>query len=61
MSPAELRELNESHKGNQPWEHISAAVGYSVFDSDLDNNVKEVYIRADKQMYENKAKMRASR
>ena len=58
---SELRDLNESDKGAQPWEHVSAAVGYSVFDSGMDNNVKEVYIRADKQMYENKAAMRATR
>ena len=27
---SELRELNESDKGEQPWERVSAAVGYSV-------------------------------
>ena len=58
---SDLRELNSSNKGDQPWDHVSAAVGYSLFDPDIDKNVKEVYIRADKQMYENKAKMRAKR
>ena len=55
---SELRKLNESDRGEQPWEYVSAAVGYSIFDFDTDNSVKEVYIRADEQMYENKAEMK---
>lgn len=56
-----LRGLNESGGGEKPWEQVSAAVGYSAFNPDTDTNVKEVYIRADRQMYENKSEMRAGR
>ena len=39
-------------------EHISAAVGYSVFDPEKDRVVEDVFKRADKAMYENKREIK---
>ena len=41
---------SEIHDG----EHVSAAVGYSIFDPKVDKNVDDVFKRADKEMYINK-------
>ena len=45
----------------QPWEKISAAIGYALFDKDLDKTVQDVFKRADKAMYERKEAMKATR
>ena len=45
---------SKAHDG----EHISAAVGYSTFDSSDDKTVDDVFKRADKAMYENKREMK---
>ena len=39
-------------------DHISAAVGYSVFDPEKDRVVEDVFKRADKAMYENKREIK---
>ena len=45
----------------QPWEKISAALGYAVFDPNQDNCVDDVFKRADHNMYERKKAMKATR
>lgn len=49
--------------GNEktPWEGVSAAVGYALFDPSRDKDVESVFERADKEMYEQKKRMKAIR
>lgn len=42
----------------EPWEQISAAIGYAIFKAGADNSVEDVFKRADDSMYENKKKMK---
>jgi len=51
-----LVETSASAEG-EPWEKISAAIGFSVYDGD--DTVKDVFRRADYNMYECKKKMKA--
>ncbi len=41
-----------------PWERISAAIGYALYEDSLDSSVKSVLIRADRKMYQNKREMK---
>lgn len=43
------------------WEQVSAAVGYAKFDKNIDDSIKNVFDRADKDMYIHKVAMRAQR
>lgn len=43
-----------------PWQKVSAAVGYAVYDPAIDKNVDSVFKRADKAMYEDKTSMKRS-
>ncbi len=45
----------------QPWEQISAAIGYAKFDKTVDKNVENVFKKADKAMYDRKVSMKAER
>ncbi len=45
----------------EPWERVSAAIGYAAYDSNADMNVLTVFERADKAMYEAKTEMKAGR
>ena len=45
----------------ESWEKVSAAIGWSKFDPDIDRNVDNVFKRADHNMYENKKEMKAVR
>ena len=49
--------------GNEktPWEGVSAAAGYALFDPSRDKDVESVFERADKEMYEQKKRMKAIR
>ena len=42
----------------KPWEKITAAVGYAVFDPEKDHCVEDVFRRADAAMYEKKVQMK---
>ena len=55
---AELRKLN---KPDKPWESVSAAAGYALYDPAVDDGVESVFKRADEQMYERKKEMKAAR
>jgi len=45
----------------QPWEKVSAAIGYALYDKNCDKTIEDVFKRADKAMYECKTKMKANR
>ena len=45
----------------QPWEKISAAFGYALFDAKQDHCADDVFKRADCNMYERKKAMKAVR
>lgn len=45
----------------EPWERISAAIGYALFDESKDDCVESVLVRADKEMYKCKSKMKSKR
>ncbi|MCR4989971.1 MAG: GGDEF domain-containing protein [Lachnospiraceae bacterium] len=45
----------------QPWEKISAAIGYYKFDKTVDKTVEDVFKKADKAMYDRKTAMKAQR
>ncbi|MBQ1335805.1 MAG: GGDEF domain-containing protein, partial [Selenomonadaceae bacterium] len=45
----------------EPWERISAAIGIALYDPLFDNNLTNVFKRADKAMYARKKEMKAVR
>lgn len=45
----------------KPWEQISAALGYALYDKKTDSCVLDVFHRADQAMYERKKQMKALR
>ena len=58
-----VRQFNESleQTDGEPWEKISAAIGYALYDPKKDNCVENVFGRADKAMYRRKREMKALR
>ena len=57
----EFREKIEriyNHESLKPWERISAAIGYSLFDPKKDDDASDVFRRADEQMYKVKHQMK---
>ena len=57
-SQIEKGSLNE---GLEPWERVSAAIGYALYDEDIDKSVSDVFNRADNAMYAHKKMMKATR
>ncbi|SDA17430.1 diguanylate cyclase (GGDEF) domain-containing protein [Ruminococcus sp. YE71] len=55
--------LNEAENApdNEPWEKISAAFGYALYDKDSDLCTHDVFKRADRNMYDRKKEMKALR
>lgn len=51
----------EKNNNLEPWEKISAAIGFASYDSKIDKSVNDVFIRAEKLMYENKREMKAGK
>ena len=45
----------------EPWEKVSAAIGYALYDKKIDNSIEDVFKRADEAMYECKTRMKAHR
>ena len=45
----------------QPWEKVSAAIGYALYDREKDSSIEDVFKRADEAMYECKTRMKAHR
>ena len=48
-------------EGTELWKKVSAAAGFSVFDPKTDREFDDVFKRADQDMYQNKAKMKAAK
>lgn len=44
-----------------PWQRVSAAIGYALYDKNLDDSVASVFKRADQAMYAHKKEMKALR
>lgn len=43
----------------EPWEDISAAIGYALYDEKTDSSINDVFVRADKNMYARKKVMKS--
>lgn len=46
---------------NEPWKHVSAAIGFAIYNKDDSESVDDVLRRADKAMYAQKVAMKAVR
>ena len=57
------KKIDESMDGTglHDGEHISAAIGYAIFDEKIDKTVDNVFKRADKAMYENKREIKGEK
>ena len=59
-----IGELSEAFRANEandslpPWERVSAAIGYAVYDPEADKTTESVLQRADDAMYENKKELK---
>ena len=59
---AELeRDIAATQSRPDPWERVSAAAGFAVFDPAADRELESVFKRADQLMYERKKQMKAER
>ena len=56
----ELKKIN-AEPTLEPWERISASIGYALYDAVMDNSAANVFKRADKAMYRRKQEMKAVR
>ena len=45
----------------EPWERVSAAIGYAVYEEGVDSTANDVFKRADKNMYADKIAQKAQR
>ena len=45
----------------EPWEKVTASIGYAIFDADRDESPEATFRRADRAMYLHKQEMKASR
>ena len=50
--------MMEKDETIEPWEKISAAIGFADYDNKIDVNVVSVFKRADQKMYEDKKEMK---
>ena len=57
------RQLDEmkTDAAMEPWERISASIGYALYDPEIDSSVANIFKRADKAMYVRKKEMHAIR
>ncbi len=51
--------IDHPDPAKEDWECPSAAIGYALFDSTIDNNFASVFNRADRAMFERKKEMKA--
>lgn len=51
---AQAFQANEADDSSEPWERVSATIGFAVFDPAKDESVRNVVQRADDAMYKNK-------
>ncbi|MCR5746742.1 MAG: GGDEF domain-containing protein [Lachnospiraceae bacterium] len=52
---------NIDEDSSEPWVHVSAAIGYALYDPKIDSTVEDVFKRADAEMYKCKEEMKAVR
>lgn len=57
---AKIKELQDNTE-LEYWERTSAAIGYAIFNKDIDSSYDNIFKRADKEMYTNKKAMKAVR
>ncbi|MBR2274569.1 MAG: GGDEF domain-containing protein [Lachnospiraceae bacterium] len=57
----EALRISAESEDMEPWERISAAIGYAVFDAERDHEVEDVFRRADESMYTRKKEMKEAR
>ena len=50
-----------SDKTLEPWERVSTAIGYALYEKNVDSDTESVFKRADEAMYADKKAMHASR
>ncbi|MEE3467833.1 MAG: diguanylate cyclase [Eubacterium sp.] len=50
--------VSQEDTSQDPWERISAAIGFSIYDKTRDKHVDDVFKRADDAMYTNKKRMK---
>ena len=55
------REIEKFRDKKEPWERVSAAAGYALYDPAVDKDAESVFKRADALMYEQKKRMKARR
>ena len=53
--------ITETNGSLEPWERITAAIGYALYDEETDTSIDDVFCRADKNMYAHKKQMKAQR
>ncbi len=51
----------QQQDGLEYWEKVSAAIGYAIYDVEIDFTYEELFKRADADMYKNKKAMKAER
>ena len=51
----------QAREAEQPWLAVSAAVGYALYDPELDYSTEDVFTRADRKMYDRKKQMKVGR
>ena len=54
----EMIRASSAKKNAPPWERVSAAIGYALYDASLDDSPESVLARADKEMYKCKKSMK---
>ncbi len=54
-------EMEAYKQKTEPWEQISAAAGYAIYDPAVDKDAESVFKRAEEAMYEQKKQMKAVR
>ena len=55
---ARFKRMMDVEQSQEPWEHVSAAIGYALFDAKTDAGADAVLKRADMQMYRCKNSMK---
>ena len=56
---AQIASLNADNDA-EAWEHVTAAIGYAVYDPDTDIDTQSVFERADREMYSDKKKAKTA-
>ena len=50
-----------SDDSRQPWERVSAAIGYAIYDAERDESTGNIFRRADRAMYMRKQEMKGEK